>query len=76
MPPRLPVVKAREVVRALERAGFFVHHSVGSHAQLKHPAKPNLRVTVPQHSGDVPPTVLRSILKQAGLSVEEFLRLL
>jgi predicted RNA binding protein YcfA (HicA-like mRNA interferase family) len=75
MPPRLPVIKAREVVRALERAGFYVHHSVGSHAQLKHPAKPNLRVTVPQHSGDVPPTVLRSILKQAGLSIDEFLQL-
>jgi predicted RNA binding protein YcfA (HicA-like mRNA interferase family) len=76
MPPRLPVLKAKEIIRALERAGFFIHHTVGSHAQLKHPAKQNFRVTVPQHSGDVPPTILRSILKQAGLSVEEFLDLL
>jgi predicted RNA binding protein YcfA (HicA-like mRNA interferase family) len=76
MPPRLPVLKAKEIIRALERAGFFIHHTVGSHAQLKHPAKPNFRVTVPQRSGDVPPTILRSILKQAGLSVEEFLDLL
>ena len=76
MPPRLPVLKAREILRALERAGFFVHHSSGSHAQLKHPAKPNFRVTVPRHPGDVPPVILRSILKQADLSLEEFLALL
>jgi predicted RNA binding protein YcfA (HicA-like mRNA interferase family) len=76
MPPRLPVLKAKEIIRALERAGFFIHHTVGSHVQLKHPAKPNFRVTVPQHSGDVPLTILRSILKQAGLSLEEFLDLL
>ena len=49
---------------------------VGSHAQLKHPDKPNLRVTVPQHSGDVPPVILRSILKQADLSLEELLKVL
>jgi predicted RNA binding protein YcfA (HicA-like mRNA interferase family) len=76
MPPRLPVLKAREIVRALERAGFFIHHTVGSHAQLKHRSKPALRVTVPQHSGDVPPPILRSILKQAELSIEEFLNYL
>jgi predicted RNA binding protein YcfA (HicA-like mRNA interferase family) len=76
MPPRLPVLKAKEIIRALQRAGFFIHHTVGSHAQLKHHEKPNLRVTVPQHSGDVPPAILRSILRQAGLSIEEFLDLL
>jgi predicted RNA binding protein YcfA (HicA-like mRNA interferase family) len=53
-----------------------VHHFSGSHAQLKHPAKPGFRVTVPHHSKDLPPFILRSILRQAGLSVEEFLKLL
>jgi predicted RNA binding protein YcfA (HicA-like mRNA interferase family) len=76
MPPRVPVVKARDVIRALEKAGFFVHHTTGSHAQLKHHGRPGLRVTVPQHSGDIPPPILRSILRQAGLSIEEFLALL
>ncbi|MGC1676212.1 MAG: type II toxin-antitoxin system HicA family toxin, partial [Candidatus Binataceae bacterium] len=61
-----------EVVRALERAGFFIHHWTGSHAQLKHRTKPALRVTVPYHSGDVPQGTLRSIIRQADLSVEEF----
>ena len=38
----------------------------GSHIQLKHPDKPG-KVTVPNHSGDIPPGTLNSILKQAGL---------
>jgi predicted RNA binding protein YcfA (HicA-like mRNA interferase family) len=76
MPRRLPVLKAREVIRALERAGFLVHHSTGSHAQLKHPLKPGFRITVPRHPGDLSPYILRSILRQAGLSVEELRKLL
>jgi predicted RNA binding protein YcfA (HicA-like mRNA interferase family) len=70
--PALPVLKAREVVTALERAGFFIHHSTGSHVQLKHRDRPELRVTVPYHSGDVPRGTLRSIIRQAGLTVEQF----
>jgi predicted RNA binding protein YcfA (HicA-like mRNA interferase family) len=54
-----------------------VHHQTGSHAQLRHPAKLHLRVTVPRHDRfDLPKQVLRSILRQAEMSVEEFLDLL
>jgi predicted RNA binding protein YcfA (HicA-like mRNA interferase family) len=74
--PALPVLKAREVVTALERAGFFVHHSIGNHVQLKHRDRPELRVTVPYHTGDVPRGTLRSIIRQAGLTVEQFSALL
>lgn len=74
MPGELPVLKPRQVLRALERAGFVVHHQTGSHAQLRHPVKTHLRVTVPRHDRfDLPKAVLRSILRQAELSVEEFL---
>ena len=76
MAPQLPVVTAREVVRALLRAGFVIHHQTGSHVQLTHPQRPGLRVTVPSHSGDVPRGTLHAILRQAGLSRDEFLRLL
>jgi predicted RNA binding protein YcfA (HicA-like mRNA interferase family) len=72
----LPALKAREIIRALERAGFFVHHQTGSHAQLKHRSKAGLRITVPRHSGDVPIGTLMTILRQAGLSRDEFLKLL
>jgi len=74
--PALPVLTARAVVKALERAGFFIHHSSGSHAQLKHRDRPELRVTVPYHTGDVPRGTLRSIIRQAGLTVEQFSALL
>ena len=76
MSPALPVLKAREVVTALERAGFFIHHSSGSHVQLKHREHPELRITVPYHSGDVPRGTLRSIIRQSGLTVEQFAALL
>jgi len=72
MPEKLPVLKAKEVVRALQRAGFYIHHQTGSHARLLHRVKTEVRVTVPIHSKDIPPSLLRRILKQAGLSEDEF----
>jgi predicted RNA binding protein YcfA (HicA-like mRNA interferase family) len=73
----LPVLKPREVVAALLRAGFYIDHQTGSHARLLHHTRADLHVTVPIHSKDVPPTLLKQrILKQAGLSPEEFLKLL
>ncbi|MBZ5566011.1 MAG: type II toxin-antitoxin system HicA family toxin [Acidobacteriia bacterium] len=66
-------MKAKEVVRVLERAGFYIHHQKGSHARLLHRTRHDLRVTIPIHSKDLPPSLLKRILKQAGLSEEEFL---
>ena len=77
MPPKLPVLKPKEVIAALLRAGFYIHHQKGSHARLLHRNKPELHVTVPIHSKDLPPSLLKHrILKQADLSEEKFLRLL
>ena len=72
----LPVIRPTEALRALERAGFFVHRVTGSHHILKHPAKPTLRVTVPFHNRDLKRGTLQSIVKQAGFTNEEFLKLL
>jgi predicted RNA binding protein YcfA (HicA-like mRNA interferase family) len=66
----------RRLIQVLERAGFYVHHVTGSHHILKHPAKPTLRVTIPFHNRDVKKGTLGSIIKQAGLSKEEFVKLL
>ncbi len=76
MTPRLPVLKPKKVLRALQRAGFFVHHSTGSHRILKHLEKPTLRVTVPFHNKDLKRRTLESIIKQSTLTYEEFLQLL
>jgi predicted RNA binding protein YcfA (HicA-like mRNA interferase family) len=72
----LPVIKPRETINALLRGGFYLHHQTGSHARLIHKTKLELRVTVPIHSKDIPKGTLRRIIKQAGLTVEEFLQLL
>jgi len=72
----LPVLKPRVVVNALLRGGFYIHHQTGSHVRLVHETRPDLRVTVPIHSKDTPKGTLRRIIRQAGLTVEEFLQLL
>ncbi|MDP2949949.1 MAG: type II toxin-antitoxin system HicA family toxin [Chloroflexota bacterium] len=64
------------MIRALERAGWYEWTSRGGHRQFKHTAKPG-KVTVPMH-GNRPLRrhILASVLRQAGLSEEEFFRLL
>jgi predicted RNA binding protein YcfA (HicA-like mRNA interferase family) len=56
-----------DVVRALERAGFTVLRQSGSHIRL---GKNEVRVTVPDHK-TIAPGTLKSILKQAGLGVQD-----
>lgn len=71
--PSLPVVKPRQVIAALEKAGFVQVRQKGSHLRMK---RGNLSVTVPIHPGDLPPNVLRSILRQAHMTPDAFLELL
>ena len=73
---RLASAKPRLVLRALQRAGFVVHHTSGSHYILKHPDKPGTRVTLPYHNRDLKRRTLESILEQAGLTHVEFRGLL
>jgi predicted RNA binding protein YcfA (HicA-like mRNA interferase family) len=70
MPP-LPRITGRELVRALGKQGWVVVVQKRLHAQLKHPSRGG-RVTVPLHAGEtIGPGLLRSILSQAGVTVEE-----
>ena len=73
--PKLPRVNAREIVRALLRAGFLEEEQEGSHLTLRHPVL-RRRVTVPMHPGDLGVRLTHKILRQAGLSLEEFRELL
>ena len=68
---RLPVVSAREAVRAFGRMGYEVDHQTGSHIILRHRVSPHRRLTVPNHR-ELAKGTLRSLIRQAGLSVEEF----
>ncbi|MBS0246211.1 MAG: type II toxin-antitoxin system HicA family toxin [Proteobacteria bacterium] len=76
MNQRLPVVTARDAIRALERAGFMVSRQTGSHCRLIHASDPARKVTVPVHSGDLKRGTLRAIVAQAGMTVDEFVALL
>ena len=74
---RLPAVSGKRVVRALTKAGFVVDRIAGSHYVLADPKDPTLR----SHGSlpllrDLKPGTLRAIIRQAGLTVEEFNALL
>ncbi len=73
----LPVINARQAIRALERGGFIVDRISGSHHLLVFPGDPSRRVTVPFHGArTLKPGTLRSMIRQAGLTVVEFRDLL
>jgi predicted RNA binding protein YcfA (HicA-like mRNA interferase family) len=71
--PKLTAVKPREAARALERAGFSFVRQKGSHRIY---VKGDIGVTLPWHSKDMRLGTLRHIIKQSGLTVEEFSALL
>ena len=72
---KLPVIKTRALVRALERLGFYHHHQVGSHAHFKH--VDGRRTTVYIHEGkDVGKRTLAGIIADLGMSVDEFTKVL
>ncbi|HVX19881.1 MAG TPA: type II toxin-antitoxin system HicA family toxin [Acidimicrobiales bacterium] len=74
MPP-VPSAPGDRVVRALEKAGFVVARTAGSHRVMRHPD--GRGTTVPVHAGrDVAKGTLRGILADVGMTVEEFRRLL
>jgi predicted RNA binding protein YcfA (HicA-like mRNA interferase family) len=72
---RLEGYSGDEVIRKLRRAGFvFDRQAKGSHEIWRHPMS-KARTTVPRHPGDLPEGTMRAIIRQAGLSVDEFLDL-
>ena len=69
----LPALSGRAVVAALERAGFEVIRTKGSHHFLRHRYDPSRQTVVPVHRNALPPGTLRAILRQARLSRTQFL---
>ena len=72
---RLPSVTAEQLVRALKRAGWHGVNQRGSHLRLRH-ADYGVQLVVPMHRGDVPKGLLMALIKQAGLTQDEFRELL
>ena len=71
--PKLPVVSGRRVVKALSKIGYSFDHQVGSHITLRNTH--GEKITVPDHD-ELDKGTLKAILKDIGLTVEEFIKLL
>lgn len=70
MSEKLPRVGASEIIKVLEKCGFIMVRQSGSHKIYKN--SEGRRATVPFHSGKIlHPKILKSILNEADLSVEE-----
>ena len=71
----LPRVSGREAVKALRKIGYEQDRQRGSHIVLRQTAEPHQRVVVPDHA-EVARGALRAIIRQVGLTVDEFKSLL
>lgn len=72
---RLSGFKYRVIIQILKKTGFeFLRQAAGSHEIWYNP-KTNRYTTIPNHSGDMPEGTLNAILKQADISVDDFLKL-
>ena len=73
--PKLPIVKPQKLVQILRKLGFTMMRQKGSHAFFIR-TKDNITTVVPIHTKDVGRGLLRKILHEINLSVEEFVNLL
>lgn len=73
--PKLPVVSGMEVVKALTKIGYESDHQTGSHMIIRNVEPPHRRITVPNHR-EIARGTLNEIIKEAGLTREEFIKLL
>lgn len=73
--PRIRPLAPQKIIKILERAGFKVIRQKGSHVIMID--ERGTRIVTPVHPGkDVKPGLIRAVIKEAGLSREEFFRLL
>jgi len=70
---RLSGLKYRQIIKKLKKCGFsFYRHATGSH-EIWYNINTNHFTTIPNHPGDMPEGTLRAILKQANITIEDFL---
>jgi predicted RNA binding protein YcfA (HicA-like mRNA interferase family) len=72
--PKLPVISGLQALKAFARAGWIIHHQHGSHVYLVK-AGIRVRLSIPQHR-ELKPGLLRGLIRDAGLTTEEFQELL
>ena len=72
---KLPVVSGSEAVKAFGKAGYELDEQHGSHIILRRSDPPHRRLSVPNHK-ELAKGTLRALIREAGLTVEEFAKLL
>lgn len=72
---RLPRISGREAVAALGKAGYEFDRQRGSHIILRHRESPYRRLVVPDH-GELATGTLRKLIREAGLTTDEFVAML
>jgi predicted RNA binding protein YcfA (HicA-like mRNA interferase family) len=72
---KLPVVSGSEAVKAFRKVGYEFDEQHGSHIILRHVTGPHRRLSVPNHK-ELAKGTLRAMIREAGLTVEEFVTLL
>lgn len=72
---RLPVVSAQDAIGAFRKRGYEIDHQTGGHIILRNTEPPHRRLTIPNHK-ELAKGTLRSLIRQAGMTVDEFARLL
>ena len=70
---KLPLLSGKQVIKILQKIGYYIRNQKGSHVHLRHPIRPPL--TIPNHR-EVARGTLREIIKQAGLSNDDFQKLI
>jgi len=68
---KLPQVKGTRLVKALQRKGWYIDRTRGSHAMMRNDDKPDTKIIVPIHSSPIKPGTLSNILKKAEISIQE-----
>lgn len=69
--PKLPSLTSSDIVKILLKNGFIIDRIRGSHHILLN-ENTNVRVVVPMHKKDLPKGTLHEIIKQSGMSIDEF----
>jgi len=72
---KLPAISGEKALKAFKKIGFALDHQTGSHMILRHEKPPYRRLTIPNHK-ELAKGTLRSLIREAGLTVDEFVNLL
>ena len=73
--PKLPLLSAHKIIKALSKAGFQQVSQKGSHIKLKRKEGDKTWIVIVPNFNEVPVGTLRSIIRQSGLDAEDFIKL-